>query len=335
MRYGRRIRLKVVEAGRSVRASRSTRYAHRPQSGIQPVVEGKVGLSDSSPHYYWYGLGDSVTGAAHHRAGVCNQDAMTWAPDTRSGPPLVLVVADGHGSPRCFRSDKGAEIAVDVAVAITHSFLQDKPTVAWARDAREERLPRSIVHHWQEEVEAHLRARPIEQTEWDRLIQAEGADGRAAIKANPLLAYGATLLVAAVTEEFALYLQLGDGDIVVVTDDGTVERPIAHDDRLIANETTSLCSPTAAGDIRSDVVQFTRSLPALILVSTDGYANSFQTQDGFLQVGSDMLKLMRARGPESIESKMTTWLSAASTAGSGDDITLGVIFRSDIVSIAS
>ena len=67
----------------------------------------------------------------------------------------------------------------------------------------------------------------------------EGAEGRAAVMTAPELAYGATLLAAAATDRVLLYLQLGDGEILSVTAQGTTTRPLPPDDRLIANQTTS------------------------------------------------------------------------------------------------
>ena len=70
-----------------------------------------------------------------------------------------------------------------------------------------------------------------------------------------LHAYGATLLVLMVTEQFALYLQLGDGEMLIVTESPShrnpaqpffeVSRPLPKDESLIANETTSLCRDDA------------------------------------------------------------------------------------------
>ena len=69
--------------------------------------------------------------------------------------------------------------------------------------------------------------------------------------------------------------------------------------------------------------------PALILVSTDGYANSFRNEAGFFKVGSDLLDMIREDGLDSISDNLETWLIEASQAGSGDDVTLGLICRMD------
>jgi hypothetical protein len=53
------------------------------------------------------------------------------------------------------------------------------------------------------------------------------------LDAESLVAYGATLLVAAVTERFVLYLQLGDGEILAVSDSGEVVRPLTKAERFL------------------------------------------------------------------------------------------------------
>ncbi|HKQ51090.1 MAG TPA: protein phosphatase 2C domain-containing protein, partial [Pyrinomonadaceae bacterium] len=139
------------------------------------------------------------------------------------------------------------------------------------------------------------------------------------------LAYGTTVLGAAVAADFILYLQLGDGEILTVSRDGEVTRPLPKDERLFANETTSLCSPEAWRDFRVCFQVLSNAPPSLILLSTDGYANSFHDEAGFLKVGSDILLMIRADGLGTVEDHLASWLTESTYAGSGDDVTLGLI----------
>ncbi len=81
----------------------------------------------------------------------------------------------------------------------------------------------------------------MREEEFARLVEKDGARARVLVEANPYLAYGATLLAVALTSSFALYMQLGDGEILIVSDAGEVTQPLLKDERLLANETTSLC----------------------------------------------------------------------------------------------
>ena len=100
---------------------------------------------------------------------------------------------------------------------------------------------------------------------------------------------------------------------MLVFEDGTVEKPIPPDTRHLANETTSLCTPTA-----------------LVLLSTDGYANSFSNEAGFLKVGPDIWQMMREEGGvQKVKDNLEVWLQAATQTGSGDDITLGILYQQE------
>src|SRR5262249_4648842 len=160
---------------------------------------------------------------------------------------LVLSVADGHGSTRYPRSHIGANLAVEIATELVHDFLADQATaenLSLVKRAAEEWLPRALVRAWREAVSDHLKANPFSEVELDAL-------GRDASNPDRLTtAYGATIVTAAVAERFVLYLQLGDGEILKVTDRGVVSKPLVKDDRLFANETTSLCTPDAWSDFR-------------------------------------------------------------------------------------
>jgi len=72
-------------------------------------------------------------------------------------------------------------------------------------------------------------------------------------------------------------------------------------------------------------------LPALIMAATDGYANSFVNDDAFRKVGSDILAIMREDSVRAVEENLLEWLDEASASGSGDDISLGILYRVDAV----
>lgn len=282
----------------------------------------------------WRVISETVPGAAHVRAQRDNQDACEWFPRSQLGPPLVLAIADGHGSAKCFRSKKGAEIAVSGAVLVLQDFLHDQtPDVSLSTSKRliEDRLPRQLHRRWMQDVQLDIHSHPILAEELDRLAQSDGVAARETVEANTWLAYGATLLAVFIAETYIAYMQLGDGDILTVSDNGEVEMPLPPDGRLFANETTSLSSHTAWQDFRIRFQPITETTPALILVSTDGYANSFRSQKGFFQVGSDILQLMRSDGAGAVEQSLKAWLIESSQVGSGDDITVGIMYRVDAI----
>ena len=280
-------------------------------------------MSDTSAKAVWGVFGDSTRGSSHLRSGLPNQDSIEKWPGT-GGSPTILAVSDGHGSASHFRSELGSRMGVQVAV----QALRETPIPV--PDGHSQTLAKSIVRSWREAVMAHLAAHPFTEQEWAKLPPKEAAQSKAAILANPPVAYGATLLAVLAAASEILYLQLGDGDILCVDDEGGTTRPVPADSRLIANQTTSLCQASAPEDFRAAHFRLSEGpAPALILVSSDGYANSFQSDEDFLRLGPDYLELLRQYGPKKVEAQLQKILPEASRKGSGDDITLGFIQRMD------
>ncbi len=287
----------------------------------------------------WILLGSSVRGASHKRAGLPNQDAIHTSPriDVAAGiavadPPLILAVSDGHGSPRSFRSDMGALTAAQIAVEITQEFMDHFQAGDLSRevirDMISNRLPAEIVRSWKKEVREHALQHPFSEEELHRAKALPGAETSELTEDQSIyLAYGATLIVVAIAASYVLFLQIGDGDILAVGDDGeTIEMPIPPDTGMVGNETASLCLPAAQNLFRSEfwTLEDDRK-PYLITVSTDGYSNSFTDISSFQKIGPDFLKLIRVRGVEYVHREMKAWLDEASERGSGDDITLGLL----------
>jgi serine/threonine protein phosphatase PrpC len=280
----------------------------------------------------WVTYGASVRGASHIRSGQPNQDSIRWSTPERGGLS-VLVVADGHGSAKAFRSDRGSRLAVSTAVEQMLAFPGSEESLlnlsAIKRMAKET-LPKGLVRRWTEAVEVDLLSDGLSATELQALAD-RGAMAPQVIKSNHLIPYGSTIMIAGLTGAFAVYLQLGDGDIICVSDEGESTRPLQKDERLFANETTSLCAPEAWKDFRVHFQVFSERLPAVIMLSTDGYSNSYEDDHGFLRVGTDILSAIRSDGWDTVKTSLPDWLSQTSAMGSGDDITVGLIVRGDIV----
>lgn len=294
-------------------------------------------MSEQTPGLPWRAAGASVRGAAHLRSGLPNQDAFCWFPAGGAGPPLMLALADGHGSRKSFRSEVGARLAVEAVQVVCHDFLSSWTELAnlsavsrWSAD----HLPRAIVRRWRDAVADDLAARPFASEELDALADDEGPERRRQVVLDPVLAYGSTLLAAIVAGSFITYLQLGDGDILAVSDGGEVTRPLPRDERLFANETTSLCARNAWRHCRVVFQPLFGPPPALILLATDGYANSFRDDEGFLLVGTDLLEMIRTQGLDRVHAGLEQWLREASQLGSGDDVTVGLLCREETAASA-
>lgn len=291
-------------------------------------------MAENKHRARWRVIGQSVRGAAHVRAGLPNQDALYWLPESGAGLPLILAVADGHGSRKSFRSEAGARFAVETAAEVISDFLRGQTetgSLSVTKRAAEEWLPTALVRRWLEAVTKHLAAHPLSADEIKLSAGTKAGTLKEDAPASLPVAYGTTILAAAVAEGFILYLQLGDGEILTVSEDGEVTRPLPKDERLFANETTSLCSQDAWRDFRVCFQVVSNAPPALILLSTDGYSNSFHDEAGFLKVGPDLLEMIRADGLEPVNDQLASWLTEATCAGSGDDVTVGLLCSVDAI----
>lgn len=264
----------------------------------------------------WSFEATSVIGASHVRKGTINQDRIGFCRGDGVAEPLILAVADGHGSAAYFRSHVGAEIAVDVACVELANVCQhsDAATIeGMSTNERwlfEDRIARRIVAEWTNRVRRHIDEHPVEE-------EAQSLDVRA---------YGCTLLAAAMFNGRIFALQIGDGDIVACSDDGAPHRLIAADTSLIANETHSLCQKNAATFFRFSYVAASPQSAQLLLMCTDGFSNSFASSEGFLEAVRDIHGRLPAIERGSLESVLTEWAQTSTDAGSGDDVSIVLAF---------
>jgi len=295
----------------------------------EEVVEAMPATEPAAPPAdLWEILGATIRGASHARTELPNQDAIGWRPECGKGRSVLLAVADGHGSPKCFRSDTGSRLAVETALEVFQEFLDsqaDPLDLSACKRAVDEHLPVMIERRWKEAVDGHLEEYPLLVREVARVEESQGVAARQAVEKDPNHAYGTTLLGIIMHESFLACIQIGDGDILLVTQDGEVIRPIVDDPRLLANETTSLGSDNSWRDFRACFQAVSDAPPALVLAATDGYSNAFSTPQGFLSVGSDLMEILRAEGIESLAENLPKWLEEASQKGSGDDVTVGIV----------
>ncbi len=271
-----------------------------------------------------------VRGSAHLRSGLPNQDAAQCVvvPGERGSPALAIAaVSDGHGGVRHFRSQIGSSLAVSTAVDVLQGFLSQRSFESGVESIGADdilALEQTIVDRWFAAVSVDLENHPITGEELAELEKGDGMGGRTAVETLPILAYGATLLAAAAIDSLVLYLQLGDGEILAVDHAGQTTRPLPADARLLGNQTTSLCQPEAWREFRVAWVT-AADMPALILLSTDGYVNSFRSDDDFLKIGSDYLEIIREQGIATLAEELPDILKEATEQGSGDDITLAIL----------
>jgi serine/threonine protein phosphatase PrpC len=276
----------------------------------------------------WTALSASVRGASHEKSGQANQDAIRTKCPGPGHELLLLAVADGHGSTRSFRSERGSALAAECALRVMARLVRrlgpDAP-LSRVRNHARTRWPREMIATWKAAVRADLSKNPFTPMEFAAYpekppVVKPGHE----LPITAYLAYGATLIALAITSRYVLYSQLGDGDILTVQKDGRVDRPLPRRHEYMSNQTISLCSHQAHAEFQVRVDALRGTIPALIMLSTDGYANCFGDDEAFFRVGADFLEYLRAEGPSFVKDKLEDWLRQSSRDGSGDDITVGL-----------
>jgi len=270
--------------------------------------------------------GASAIGAAHVARGLPCQDAFLLvepdAPDDSAVAAVVAVVAvaDGHGARRHFRSAAGAWFAVEVAcqAALRHAAglaAMTRPTEVQAA-VRSELTP-EIVRDWRIAVGRDVESDPFSPGETASM--AAGAD-------TPEIPYGSTLLMGLVAGRWLVCLQIGDGDIVVVARDGQASIPVPGDPTLDGLRTTSLCQADALQSFRDAVQDVTQDPVLAVLVVTDGYGNAQSDDPWHPRLGTDLADVLWREGPDWVAERLPEWAAlCASSEGSGDDTTIGLI----------
>jgi hypothetical protein len=277
----------------------------------------------------WVAVGETIRGASHQRSELPNQDAVLVSLPAGGSLPAVLAVSDGHGSSKCFRSQEGSRMGVEVAVAELRDFAGsiDSLSLTEIHKSAQQDMPKAIVREWRKRVLVHFQEHPFSSEELEKLDDATRiAIEQGSAKNEPYIAYGATLLSVLMTREFVVFLQLGDGEILIVSERGQVQEPVDVDENLIANETTSLCQDDAWKKFRFRFQVLVESVPALVLLTTDGYANSFATPDGFRQVAADLFNMLETDGVDKVRESLPGWLADASHQGSGDDVSVAILY---------
>ena len=281
----------------------------------------------------WSVLGASVRGASHERNGLNNQDAVRlWNP-TGADDFLVMAIADGHGSSRSFRSERGSAMAAECALIELRRFVRRLgPSAPLSRVRRQARTrwPLAMVSAWKSAVRADLARDPFSPMDFAAFPEPPPAiKAGADLPGAAYLAYGATLVALAITPDYILYSQLGDGDILAIRGGGIVSRPLPKQHEFMSNQTVSLCTYHAPRQFQIRVDAHRADAPALIMLSTDGYANCFGDEEAFYTVGADMLAYLRSHGVAVVGEMLDGWLRESSQDGSGDDITVGLAVRSE------
>jgi serine/threonine protein phosphatase PrpC len=273
-----------------------------------------------------YVYGECVKGAAHRRNSLPLQDSKRI--EEISEHITIISVADGHGSDKCPRSDRGSLIAVNVFCDVMKKYLLNygqteegmTGLVTFLNREGDMRFAQDICEEWQARVRKSFNKNKIES-----LLDEQGnTDWK---KAYAL--YGTTLLGLLITDTFIFSFQIGDGDINIVTADEV--SPLVEPEKFLGTETHSLSKPDAW---RNAVASLRRKeadgdLPYLYMLSTDGFVNSYASEGEFKKTCREYYEMIGEHGFDAVKDNLAKWLKETSELGCGDDITLVLAYMAE------
>jgi hypothetical protein len=268
----------------------------------------------------------SCIGTNHIKAGTVCQDFSACYQDDNMA---LIALADGHGSPLYFHSDRGARFACEAAIKCIRELVVKEP----ADDSDEfyRNLASLIKTAWDRRVidDWDRSKNPAANLPPDGSMQFDFTD-----TGYPELAYGTTLLAACVTEDFFFALQIGDGRCVIQTQDGAGNtrwgEPVPWDERCFFNVTTSLCEPDAVDSFRHYYACRTE-IPRAVFLGTDGVDNSFPMENNEVHLArlyNSIAATCAGEGIDACKKQVEEFLPQLTERGSGDDVSIaGIILE--------
>lgn len=266
-----------------------------------------------------YLCGECIKGATHERNGKPLQDSKKIM--EISDRISILAVADGHGSEKCARSDRGSMIAVnafcDVMSRYLVSYGQNKDgidnLVSFLNREGDTRFAQDVCEEWQSRVKQSFYKNKV-----DGMLTDEGKIDWKEVYSL----YGTTILGMLITDTFVFSFQIGDGDIVLVNDESI--SPLVEPEKFLGTETHSLSKTDAwrhaVASIRRKDAE--KEVPYLYMMSTDGFANSYASDDEFKKTCSEYYKMIGLHGFDAVKENLAKWLKETSELGCGDDVTV-------------
>ena len=302
-----------------------------------------------------YTFHETVIGNLHVMNGLpCEDSSSSFT--SEDGRYHIALVADGHGSKLCFRSEYGSRFATEVAKKCLCRFaesvlLSDQVEERFYTDIFSnprycqqtmKRLTDSIIAKWNDRVFEHYSSNPPFNNEG-----GENVSEFVGLK-DFVHIYGTTLICALQLPKCMVLLQQGDGRCNVFYDDGSVNQPIPWDLRCEGTSTTSMCDADAVNRIRSCVLDLTDKQVIACYLGCDGIEDAYR--DTYEELGGshvlmggvfafykDLTCQLIRRGEVGFEEFLHSMLSEFtengrfSRTGSGDDISVAGIVNIEAV----
>lgn len=266
-----------------------------------------------------------VKGATHVRNQMPCQDNKKII--KISDEITIIALADGHGSSKCPRSDRGSMIAVNSFYHIMKKYLEiygeDEEDIThlmtFLNREGDVRFAQDVCEEWQARVKQSFYKNKVEG-----MTNEDGS-----IKWPSVFSlYGTTLLGMLITDSFVFSFQIGDGDISAVTKDEV--EPLVEPEKFLGTETHSLSKPDAWRKAVTSVhrLEAESRESYMYILSTDGFANSYTSDKEYQKTCRDYLQMLQEYGIDVVQANLKKWLTETSELGCGDDITVVMVYFS-------
>ena len=268
-------------------------------------------------------FGESVQGASHKRVDKeCLDSFKNLEYDDGT---FIMASADGHGSKACPYSKSGSSIAVNVFCKGMDEFHASyaenlEMLLTYLNREGDTKVAQAVDAEWKRRV---LKVHTNQKREV--LLTEDGEKN----KAESYMQYGSTLVGVMNTPIFVFAFQLGDGDISYVDQNGLDH--LLEDEKILGVETHSLSKIDSWKKVVSAVRRRDEAdgLPYMLMLSTDGFANSYKNADEFQKTCVDYFAMIQQYGADAVAANLKSWLSETSAMGCGDDITVLIANFSD------
>lgn len=259
-------------------------------------------------------------GKSHVQSGLlCEDYSATYSDDHIS----IVVISDGHGDKNCFRSDKGARYACEIAISLCRQFQSITTHIDDIEQCDFESLVASlesdIADAWKNKVLSDANAHPFSDEE----LSIASKQAQEVYRSGQRLekAYGCTLILSMSTSNYWLSIQIGDGKSIAAYKDGVFVEPVPVDENCLGNRSTSLCNSNAKESFRH---YFSKVKPIAAFVSSDGVEESFD-QAGLYNFFFSLAYWLKEEGFEIAKTKIDNLLPQISEGGSGDDVSVAIM----------
>ncbi|MBR6968017.1 MAG: protein phosphatase 2C domain-containing protein [Ruminococcus sp.] len=268
------------------------------------------------------GFSHSVMGASHEKTNLVCQDSSAFKIGDHYA---IAVVADGHGSKKHFRSHLGSKFAVEATIEAIDRFYEEREALEASLPVNHKLIIRNIekqiISNWNVKVDKHLSENPVTDKEKEKFTEEEFE------AILPESYYGTTLVAAVSGDNYTFGLQIGDGSLVALFEDGKAVMPMEYNESAPANVTASLCNSNAAS-LFSSFYAPNKKLIALY-GSTDGLYTSFGSEHDFLDyhtiITSQLVNI------ETFKTVIKNNLEKRSHFGTEDDISLACIYNEKLL----